>query len=71
MRDDMSEHFFSGHAACVAVGELEIDAHLQLGACDLGGVLLIPSIGLCGGEMQVAEERRVFGVGGGVAVGLA
>lgn len=71
VRDDVSEHFFSCHAASVAVSEAECDAHLQLGACDLGGVLLIPSIRFCCGEMQVAEERGVICVGGGVAVRLA
>lgn len=52
--DDVGEHFFAGHAARVAVGELESDALLQLLGRDGGDVLLVPSVRLGGGEMQLA-----------------
>ncbi len=68
MRDDVSEHFFSGHAACVAVCEAEGDVFFQLLGGDRGAVLLVPSVRLGSDEMQFAQSGRGIGVGGGVAV---
>lgn len=42
--DDVSEHFLSGHAACVAVGEAEADAFLEFAGRDGGAELLVPSV---------------------------
>ncbi len=69
--DDVSEHFFAGHAACVAVCELEAHTFLELAGRDGGAVLLVPSVCFGGGEMQLAQGGRGIGVGGGVAMGLA
>ncbi len=71
MADDVGKHFFAGHAAGVAVCEAEGDALLELAGRDGGAVLLVPSVGLGGGEMQFTQSGRGIGVGGGVAMRFA